>query len=297
MSKFERYRSFIAIVESGSLSTAANALFTTPSNISKQLARLEEDLGVQLMDRTSHKLSITEQGRWFYHRAKDITSDIEDVESRLKQQDAKPSGRLAISIPQFLLKTRLPLLLRDYSSLHPEVYFDLNVSNSTNDLVEDRIDFAFRVGSRPQAGTQSEKLGLLKTVICASPDYVRKHKNLTLGQLVNQGHFIFPSYLPAQSVRQILRIDQAEAIKDFGRCHRADDTLLVDELAIAGMGVTATFEIAVQDALQAGRLVPLFSSKNLPAVEIHLAYHKRKHNSVNVNLFREFVLLNIGAVL
>ena len=138
---------FIAVVEHGSLTAGAVALSTTPSVISRAIARLEARLGSQLLRRTTRRIGLTEAGRVYLEQTRAAFSLIDDAERAIQGQEGELSGRVRLSVPTTYGHYRLPPLLQRFASQYPRVQVELNITNRNVDLVAEGFDLAIRLGT------------------------------------------------------------------------------------------------------------------------------------------------------
>ena len=297
MSKIARYQAFIAIVEEGNLAKAARSLVSSPSSISKHLKNLEEELGVTLIERTTHALSVTETGIEFYRRAKDILNAIDDAEQFAKTQLVEPTGKLIVSIPNALIIPKVMACFADFAARYPDIQFDIKPSNEHEDLIEGKIDFAFRLGELKDSQLTGLPLGSLNTIFCAAPSYLKKHSGLRFNSLLQDGHLLIPSYISASSMHKLTGLDSAATQVTNRPCHSSSDAYTIDMMAKAGMGIAPMFEVTASEAIANGELQPIMRSKKFPKIPVHLVYHRRPHLPETMNAFKEFAKTNFPPLL
>lgn len=162
---------FIAVVEQGSLTAGAVALSTTPSVISRAIARLEARLGSQLLRRTTRRIGLTEAGRLYLEQTRAAFSLIDDAERAIQGQEGDLSGRVRLSVPTTYAHYRLPPLLQRFGSQYPRVQVELNITNRNVDLVAEGFDLAIRLGTLPDSGLVARKLEDAALCLVASPEY------------------------------------------------------------------------------------------------------------------------------
>jgi DNA-binding transcriptional LysR family regulator len=149
---------FVTIIDKGTISAAAVALGTTPSVLSRAVARLEARLGVQLMRRTTRRLSITEAGTLYLDQARSAFGLIADAERAIQGQGGALSGKVRISVPTTYGHYRLPALLRPFMEQHPQVTIELSISNRNVDLVAEGYDMAIRLGELADSGLAAKPM-------------------------------------------------------------------------------------------------------------------------------------------
>src|SRR5688572_19441774 len=165
---------FIAVVEQGSLTAGAVALSTTPSVVSRAIARLEARLGSQLLRRTTRRIGLTDAGRVYLEQTRAALSLIDDAERAIQGQEGELTGRVRLSVPTTYGHYRLPPLLRRFASQYPRVQVELNITNRNVDLVAEGFDLAIRLGILPDSGLVARKLEDAALCLVASPAYLRR---------------------------------------------------------------------------------------------------------------------------
>lgn len=248
---------FIAVVEHGSLTAAAVALATTPSVISRAVARLEQRLGAQLLRRTTRRQGLTEAGRLYLEQARAAFAQIDEAERAIQGQGGELSGRVRLSVPTTYGHYRLPPLLRRFAERYPRVRIELNIANRNVDLVAEGYDLAVRLGPLPDSGLAARKLEDAALCVVASPDYLRRRgEPRTLEDLA--GHSVLPFQMPSTG-----RIAQWQFRQD-GRdidwtpdspLQVSDDVLGVVSLAEHGLGLCQSYDFVVAQRLAAATLV------------------------------------------
>ncbi|NRB41083.1 MAG: LysR family transcriptional regulator [Pseudomonadales bacterium] len=289
MSKFIQYRAFVAIVDNGSVSGAGKQLHASPSAISKQLSKLEADVGTQLIDRSTHALSVTRLGQEFYHRCKDILQHVDEAELILRNERETPSGKLSISFAPLLINTPFLALLEEFNTLYPDIKFDLSMTGQNVDLVEDNIDFAFRVGELNDSRLTAILMQKLKLCFCASPAYIKKHGKPSMANLIAKQQLIIPTFTKASIINHLLQMGDDARPKDLRHFHTTDGEYALDEMACAGLGVSLTLDISVKEYFKQGRLIQLFPRQKLPTQDLNLIYHRREYMPENMRLFKDFI--------
>jgi len=169
------YELFAAIVEAGSLSAGGRKLGMSPAVVSKRLCRLEDRLGVRLMERSTRHLALTEGGRQFYTRAVTILESIEDAEATVSGRLAAARGALRISAPTTFGRLHLAPHLGEFLRQNPDLTVEINFSDSFVDLEAEGIDVAVRIGALQQSTPAPVWLAPNRRVLCATPGYLAEH--------------------------------------------------------------------------------------------------------------------------
>jgi DNA-binding transcriptional LysR family regulator len=165
---------FVRTVEQGSLSAAARALGRTPSAISKSLARLEEHLGVRLLERSTRHMRPTDAGMALYEQCRPLFDGLAEAEETVRSLQTTVAGQIRLTATPSFGRTRLAPALAAFAALHPHVTFELLVTGQRVDLVEERIDLAIREGHLVDSSLIATKLGAYRVLLCASPAYLER---------------------------------------------------------------------------------------------------------------------------
>lgn len=247
---------FIAVVEHGSLTAAAVALATTPSVISRAVARLEQRLGAQLLRRTTRRQGLTEAGRLYLEQARAAFAQIEEAERAIQGEGGELSGRVRLSVPTTYGHYRLPPLLRGFAERYPRVRIELNIANRNVDLVAEGYDLAVRLGPLPDSGLAARRLEDAALCMVASPDYLRRRgEPQSLAELA--GHALLPFEMP--STGRIAQWQFREDGRDIDWTPESplrvtDDVLGAASLAEHGLGLCQSYDFVVAERLRTGRL-------------------------------------------
>src|ERR1700734_4265204 len=236
MDKFAAMRVFVRIAEAGNLSAAGRQLGLSLTTVSRQLMALEEGLGTTLVERSTRHLSLTESGRLYYERAKQILEEVAEAERGLTTQTGVASGRLYVSAPSLLGRLRLAPMLPGYLAEQPQISIDLMLVDRPVRLAEEGIDVALRVGPLEDSGLIVRKLDDIQIVVCPAPDYLRRRgKPATPDDLVEQDCLAFGDVPDVAewsfqdgAVRRSIRIATRLFANDF-------DALVSAALAGAGL--------------------------------------------------------------
>ncbi len=248
---------FVTVVERGSLTAAAVAMSTTPSVISRALARLEARLGTQLLRRTTRSLGLTDAGRLYLEQTRAALSMIDDAERAVQAEGGDVTGRIRISAPTTFGHYRLPALLQQFAERYPAVRVELNITNRNVDLAGENFDFAIRQGALKDSGMIARKLEDAQLVLVCSPAYVQR-RGLPRDLDALAAHecltFLLPSTgrsFPWQFMRKGEELDWPPE----SALQVTDDALGTVSLAEAGLGICQTFRFIAQDRLERGVLV------------------------------------------
>jgi DNA-binding transcriptional LysR family regulator len=166
---------FIAVVDAGSFIGAVDGLRMSKAAVSRHVDALEQRLGVRLLQRTTRRLSLTDDGRTFYQRAKEVLSALDDAEAALTSRAAEPSGVIRVNVPLTFGVDHLAPLWPRFLNAHPKVDLDITLNDRVVDLVDEGYDLAVRIGAMPDSTLVSRHLADTRMILCATPRYLAQH--------------------------------------------------------------------------------------------------------------------------
>jgi DNA-binding transcriptional LysR family regulator len=262
---------FVQVVERGGFSAAARALGMTPSAVSKLVARLESRLAVQLVHRSTRKLTLTPEGQQFHERSVRVLADMDEAE-RCAASGATPRGRVSInaSVP-FGHHVLLPLMPR-FLELHPQVTVDVSLTDRVVDLMDERTDIAVRWGQLPSSDLVARRLGETGQAIVASPAYLARYGTPHTPQELEAHNRLGTSYRRAVPDWPLSVDGQFVEMPIIGNMRVGDGSAL-RRLVLDGVGLGRLSLYHVQADIDAGRLVKVMEEFNPHEMEpIHAVY-------------------------
>jgi DNA-binding transcriptional LysR family regulator len=280
---------FIRIVETGSITEAANQLNITPAAVSSALKRLEKQLDLQLFIRTTRQLRITSQGEQYLYHCRQALQSLEQGRIAAHQMQGKISGTLRLSVSSDLGRNIVLSWIDELVDLHPSLLVDLTVGDSLSDFFLDQVDVALRYGKPKDSTMVSFHIATMNRITCASPDYI-----------VNFGSLSHPDDLRKHNCLLYRRKGSLFSnweYKDGSGSYRvkvdgnrvSNDTDIVRRWAVSGKGIANRAEIDVVADLRNGKLVALLPDFQPPTVQLHLICPSRKQVSPAVIAFRELL--------
>jgi DNA-binding transcriptional LysR family regulator len=175
MDKFTAMRTFVRIVEAGSLTGAANSLDTSLPTVVRTLASLERDLGVSLLKRTTRRLHLTDEGSQYLERCRDILAATQEAEDFLVARRTEPVGKLSVTASVAFGRRYLAPILYDFLQRHPKVTADVLFVDRVVNMIEEGIDVGVRIAHLRDSSLIAIPVGRVRRVVCASADYLRRH--------------------------------------------------------------------------------------------------------------------------
>lgn len=289
MNPFEELQSFVAVVEAGSFTAAAERLDIAKSAISRRVTALEERLGAQLLQRTTRKLNLTDTGRQLYERSTRILADLEELESAVLQQHGTVSGMLRVALPLSFGVSQMCAPIATFSAAHPQVQFDLDLNDRRIDLVQEGMDLAVRIGQLPDSSLIARKLFDARTVVCGSPDYFRKNSvPRTPNDLLEHDCLVYGNL--AEPAKWVCTDQAGKRWRvDVPRAMTASSGDFLCAAAGHGLGITMQPTFIVGKAIARGELVPVLGDYQWPVTPAYAVYPATRHLSHRVRTFIDFL--------
>ena len=291
MDKLGEMAAFVRAVDEGGFSAAARSLNVTPSAVSKLVGRLEDRLGTRLLNRTTRRISVTEEGRAFHERCVQILSAIDEAEVAASHLSASPSGVLRVNAAVAFATYQIVPLLPEFMARYPQIHLDLTVTDQVVDLIDEGADIGIRTGPQADSALISRLLATDYRIIVAAPSYLEQ-----------RGVPQSPADLLDHNC--LMRSGQQNALNDWPfdgsdgpYTLRVSGDVAVNngetlyEMTVAGLGISRLAEFRVAADARAGRLVTLLSDANRPEpLSIYAVYPHRKHLSPKVRAFVDFLV-------
>lgn len=288
MDKLRAMANFVRIVEAGSLTGAADQLDTSLTSVVRGLAALERALGVRLLNRTTRRIALTDEGREYYERCRRLLAEVEEAEAALSARQIKPAGRLAVTAPVMFGRRHVGPVVTDFLAAHPQVRIELLLLDRIVDLLDEGIDVAVRIGRLPESSLVAIPVGMTRRIVCASPDYLARH-----------GTPARPADLAGHRCIRFTGLGQGTGW-EFGGEESARipivDILATNQVdaaidaCLAGLGCGRFLAYQVDDLLAAGRLTRILAEFEPEAVPVSLAYPHSRLLSSRVRAFVDWTV-------
>ncbi len=288
MDKLAAMQAFVKVVETGSFTRAAEALGISRTMATVHVARLEDELGVRLLHRTTRRLSLTEAGSAYYERSGALLGELASLEGSLAAMAEKPAGVVKMSAPVSFGVLHLGPALAEFVERHPAVKLDVNLNDRTVDLVEEGYDLAIRIARLVDSSLVARRIASTSLRVCASPGYVKRHgapkvphdlaRHACLGYAYAGSGDKWTFEGPQGPVEVRVRSDS-----------RANNGELLRQLAIHDQGITLLPSFMVEEDLKARRLVALLAKFPPPVLGIFAVYPSRKYLSAKVRTLVDFL--------
>lgn len=263
MGRLEDLQAFARVVDARSFSGAAKLLGTTKSAVSKQVARLEQQLGTRLLHRTTRSISATAEGRGVYERAQRLLEEAQALDAELAGQREQPRGVLRLSTSTAFGNLQFTALMADFCARYPQLQVVLGLNDRYVDLAEEGFDVVLRLTGRPSPGLVARKLADVRFVLCASPAYLATHGTpSSVAELAGHRCLRF-GYLHAPERWRFRHETLGEQEAEISGALRFESGLTANSseslrvAALAGMGLAVLPTYAIGPDLREGRLTAL----------------------------------------
>jgi DNA-binding transcriptional LysR family regulator len=308
MGRLEDLSTFTRVIEARSLSGAARRLGSTKSAVSKQVNRLEEQLGTRLLHRTTRSVSPTDDGRKVYERATRILEEAQTLEAEVAGGLAQPSGTLRLSTSTAFGNTQLTALMARFCAKYPQLHVVLGLNDRYVDLAEEGFDVVLRLTATPSPGLVARRLAPVRYRLCATPAHLAAHgypatlQDLTRHPCLTFGYLHTPTQWRFRHIHDGREetVDVATALQfESGLTANSSEALRVATLANMGLAILPTY--AVGDDIRAGRLVSLLDDwlpvgRPADADTLYAVYLPSRFPSPKVRALIDFLLDELGDV-
>jgi DNA-binding transcriptional LysR family regulator len=281
---------FSLLIRQGSLSAAARELGISTAAVSKRLTQMETRLGVQLLQRTTRRTSLTAEGELYLAHARRILADIDDMEQLVSSTVAAPKGLLRVNATLGFGRSHMAPVISDFISQYPEVQVQLQLTVNPPALTEDSFDVCIRFGEPPDARVIARRIASNRRLLCAAPAYLERHgtplqpHDLTQHNCIGirQGDEAYGNWRLSAGKR-------SEVVKVRGNLSTNDGEIAVN-WALAGHGILMRAEWDIAKYLRSGRLRQVLENWQTPAADIHAVYPQRLQGAARVRTFVDFVV-------
>ncbi|MES2759404.1 MAG: LysR family transcriptional regulator [Pseudomonadota bacterium] len=280
---------FVQIVKGGSLSVAAREMGVTPASISKRLTKLEAQLGVALLNRSTRRLSVTDAGEVIYANALRILADLEELERLVSNNPAAPKGLLRVNAPLGFGRTCITPIVSNFVRKFPEVEVQLQLSDHPLSLVDDVFDVGIRFGEVPDTRVIATKIAPNRRLVCAAPSYLK-----TFGvpkvphDLAKFNCIVLRQNDAAYGSWRFTKGRSTETVKVRGTLSSNDGEVALN-WALDGHGLMLRAEWDIAKYLRSGRLQVVLEDYAAPPADIFAVYPEKHKLSSKVKVFTDFL--------
>ena len=290
-----RIQDFLRIVELGNITRAAEATGERKAKLSRNLALLEKELGVQLVYRTTRQFNLTEEGTQFYRQMKQYFMALESAIAHLTARDEAIEGKIRITAPEDIGNHIVSDIVSEFSKANPGISFDIIYTNQVLDLVKLGVDVAFRVGPLRDSSILQKKVGLIDFVLAASPGYLEKA--LVLSQLDDLERHSTIGFFGSGKLSWTMHSQGTKRSLSINPRVVANNYLTIRDLTIRGLGVSFLPRFLAQPYLDSGELVHVLRQWRNEGVTLHLVMPGQKNVAERIRRFFDYSAKRLTEIL
>lgn len=290
MDRLQAMRVFVRVAELGSFARAAEALELSRARVSEALAELERALGVRLVHRTTRRVSLSDDGRAYFERARQILADVEEAEALVAGSPAQARGRLRVAMPMALARLYVVPALPELLAAHPELALEVRLENRRLDLIEEGVDCALSYGLPPDEDLIARKVSDTHLLTCAAPGYLARHPApRSPADLAQHRCVTFLSLAGARPSEWIFERRGERTLQRPSGALGFNSMEACVEAAVAGLGVTQVLSSLAERAVAAKQLRPLLTRYAAEGPPIYVVYPPHRQLSPRLRVLITFL--------
>ncbi|MEL6605998.1 MAG: LysR family transcriptional regulator [Cyanobacteria bacterium J06614_10] len=290
MDKLESMRAFTEVVNHSGFAAAGRHLGQSRSVVNKLVAQLEQSLGVQLLQRTTRRVSPTDMGRAYYERCVDILAEVDAAELAVTQMQAEPKGTLRINAPMSFGTLHFAEAIAAFMQRYPDIQIQMTLSDRFIDLIEEGFDVTLRIAvARAEDALIEHDIAPIDRVLCAAPIYLDRYGTPTQPDDLRQHTCLQYGHLATGSKWQLTGPDDRVYSIPINCRYYSNNGEVLREGAITGVGIALLPTFIVGEALKSGQLMVVLPDYHPPQLTARLCYAANRHLSTKIQLLAAFV--------
>lgn len=288
--ELEGVEAFVQVVEAGSFTEAGRRLGVPKSTVSRRIARLEENLGVRLLQRNTRKLALTAAGSAYYSEVGPALSSVKGAGTKVADMQSVPSGTVRITAPLDFASSFLADIACEFTAKYPDIRLDISVSQALVDLISEGFDVAFRGGKLEDSTLVARPLGASDSWLVAAPSYLERHPAPESPEALGE-HDLCLFRAASGKDRWALRHDDGteKSLPVTGKIS-ADDFTFIKSVVAGGGAIGWLPQLLCAQDVARGALVRVLPEWSVPIGHVSLVYPTARYLPRKVQLFRDFVL-------
>ncbi|MGO9767685.1 MAG: LysR family transcriptional regulator [Myxococcaceae bacterium] len=280
---------FVRVVDTGSFTAAASALGLPKSSVSRSVARLEGELGVRLLQRTTRSVHLTDAGHAYYDGVARALSGLEEAQAAVSAMQAKPQGTVRVTTAVDIGVNVVAGLVARFVRQNPDIHVEMVLTGRLVNLVDEGVDLAVRAGKLDDSSLVARRVGTLEARLHAAPGYLRRHATpKTVAELARHDCVLFRARR-GQSTWELVGPKGVERVDVSGRVS-ADDYAFVRQMLLAGGGIGLVPWTTCAQDVDRGRLVRVLEEYAAPGGALHVVYPSSRYVPQRVALLRDFLV-------
>ena len=289
MDKFKAMQVFVEVAKLEGFSAAARQLHISTTAVSRYVMELEDWLGVQLFNRTTRHLGLTDAGRAYLDKCIHLVDDVENLGRTSRDMQENPQGKINVTAPVFMGRLFLSSILPKFLGKYPGISLNLQLVDRYVNLIDEGFDVGLRIANLPDSNLISRKLGDMRMVMVASPAYIKTHGTPKSIKELQKFNCIVDSVADYLDRWPLLNKNTPVNVRVNSNLS-INNGELVREMALAGLGITLLPDFFVASDIKAGRLVPVLKDKIDKQATISAIYPQSRHLSSSVRVFVDFLV-------
>ncbi|QPC43739.1 LysR family transcriptional regulator [Kaustia mangrovi] len=288
MNKLDAMKTFATVAEEGGFSAAGRRLSMSRSAVNRQVIALEEDLGVQLLNRSTRRVSLTENGLVYLERCRAILSDIDEADRTVARLQAEPTGALRINAPMSFGITHLARPVAAFMARHAALRVQLTLNDRFVDPYEEGFDLTVRIGALPDSDLMARRLAPVRRVFCAAPAYIARHGRPACPRALRDHRCLHYGYL-STGTQWVVRGPGGEERVQVNDVLSSNSGEALRVAALEGLGIAMLPSFTVGEDLNAGRLVTVLDDYAPTEIAAYAIYPPNRFLTAKVRLFIDFL--------
>ncbi|GAB3258481.1 LysR family transcriptional regulator [Chitinimonas naiadis] len=292
MDKFLAMQAFVRVVESGTFAKAADMLDLPKPTLTRLIQGLEGELHTKLLNRTTRRMSVTDDGAAYYERAVRLLSEMAEMESCMSGARSKPRGRLRVDVPASLALSVIIPALPDFRGRYPDIQVDLGVTDRPVDLLSENIDCVIRGGAITDQSLVARQVALVDFTVCATPAYLATRRLPGNPHELVEGYCVIRSF-SARSGKMFPFVLSKDGERFEVECMQnvnTNDSSAALAACLAGLGIVQLASVLVQPYLDRGELQALLPDWRSDPASVYVVYPANRHLSVKVRVFVDWII-------
>jgi len=290
MDRLTAMRVFITVVEKQGFSAASRALNIPLPSVSRKIAELESDLGVQLLTRSTRKVTVTDSGRRYYEDIRHILEDLDDADRLVSGEYLSPKGHLRMTAPMLFGRLHMLPVIHDFLDQHPDVDIQLYLTDRVVDLLDEHVDLSLRIGPLPDSSLIASQAGVVRLIVCASPGYLAARGRPKTPDDLGQHRCIF-YHRAGAAAEWAFRMPSGELRHFMTRAR-----LMINSAegsvysAVRDGGLIQLLSYQAAPEVAAGRLEIVLSSFELPPYPVSIVYPQGRFVPQKIRALIDFAM-------
>lgn len=293
MGQLEDMAMFVRIVEAGSITKAADQLNIAKSAVSRRLKELESRLESQLISRTTRQSNLTQAGEHYYQQACSILNEVDALNEKTSGAPTQVEGTLKMTAPLSFGLMHLNDVIDEYANQHPELNFELDLSDRHTDLIEEGFELAIRIRELQDSSYQAKRLALIRYALCASPEYLERMGTPKTFDDLTEHEFLQYGMSKSSTIELIDEQGKKHQVAVNGKI-KANNGDFLREMAVKGHGIAFLPTFITYKALSSGELVPILQQYQLPTLNAYAVYPKNRFLSQRCRYLIDFIAERFG---